>query len=253
MTTSSTKAIFFLGATGGCGLSTLRRSLAAGHMCIALCRTPARLLEKLTPAEQTASNLRIEEGNAHDPAAVARCLVHPSPSTPNNLVDVVVFSIGSAFSLSKWVIEDPDVCRKGMQTLLNTLADCRKKGMVGRPRVVAVSSTGLSDFSRDVPLLCVPLYHVLLKSPHEDKRAMEAALVASEEDWTVARASLLTDGPESTKKPVREGMEDPRARVVESKAIGYTISREDVGKWIFENIIEASNGQWVGKIATITY
>jgi hypothetical protein len=140
-----------------------------------------------------------------------------------------------------------------MQTLLDALADCRKRGMTGRPRIAAVSSTGLSDFARDVPLLFVPLYHVLLKSPHKDKRAMEGALVASDEDWTVVRASLLTDGPESAKMPVRVGMEDPRAKFVESKAIGYTISRQDVGKWIFENVIEATSQEWVGKVATITY
>ncbi|KAK3935176.1 hypothetical protein QBC46DRAFT_398143 [Diplogelasinospora grovesii] len=248
---SAQKTILFLGATGGCGFSTLRRSLAAGHTCIALCRTPSKLSARLNEGEQR--TLRLEQGNAHDVDALMRCLINPID--PQGLVDMVVFSIGGLFNFAKMTIDDPNVCERGISALLEALKKCRAKtGRSGSnsPRVVVLSTTGISDVARDVPLLLFPMYHIMLKDPHKDKRAMERALAASDEAWTVVRPSLLTDGPE-TDKPIRAGMEDPAGGRLESKAIGYTISREDVGKWIFENLVQEADEKWVRKAATITY
>lgn len=251
---STPKTILFLGATGGCGLAALRHSLAAGHTCIALCRTPSKLTAKLPADQQGKANLRTEQGNAHDVDAVARCLAHPT--RPGALVDAVVFSIGGAFQPAKMTIDDPNVCEKGMQALLDALARPRPGAEAGaakkKPRVIAISSTGITNLGRDVPVLFIPMYHIMLKDPHKDKKAMEALLIASDADWTLVRPSLLTDGPESDTK-VRAGVEDSVSRKVESKAVGYTISREDTGKWIYENLIEETDGRWVRKTATITY
>ncbi|KAK3939959.1 oxidoreductase AflX [Diplogelasinospora grovesii] len=262
------KTILFLGATGGCAFSALRRSLAANHTCIALCRTPSKLTSKLTPAEQSSPNLHIEPGNAHDIDALMRALLLPTPNSPP-LVDTIISSIGAAPTLSLTggiALDDPHACGTGMTALLTALRRCRdEKGAVGDPRIVAVSTTGISDSGRrDVPLLMVPLYHVLLREPHKDKKAMERALVASgERRWTVVRASLLTDGPgveDGGRVRVRVGVEDlvvGGKEGVKSLAVGYTIAREDVGRWIFENLIqedgEGGGGRWDGKAVTVTY
>jgi NADPH:quinone reductase-like Zn-dependent oxidoreductase len=246
MASTSPKAILFLGATGNVGLSALRRSLAAGHTCIAICRTPSKLTDKLGSSP---ANLVLVQGNAHDAAVLERGLAHPSK--PNTFVDVVSSSIGGAFLFPAMKIDDPTVCGRGMKILLDTIAELRRKGYTGRPHIVGVSSTGLSTVARDVPVLFVPLYHVVLKKPHEDKRAMEELLFASGEDWTVVRASALTDAVESA-DGIRVGKEDPIAKRVISEAIGYTISREDAGKWIYENIVEKKDDEWVAKVATVT-
>lgn len=250
--TSSPKAIFFLGATGGCAFAALVQSLAAGYKCIALCRDPSRLTAKLSPEQQ--QQVQIRQGNAHDAEVVRSCLVHPSD--PSRLVDHVVSSIGNPMTWEGIIHPDRDVCSKGMVVLLGVIAELRKQGVTGRPRTVAVSSTGLSEIARDVPLAMVPLYRMILAPAHRDKRGMEAALFASGEDWTVVRPSALTGG-EGGKRPVRAGLEDPVARTVESKAVGYTISREDVGRWVFDNIIDGDKrddgGKWVQRVATVTY
>jgi len=246
MASSSPKAILFLGATGGVGFSALRRSLAAGHTCLAVCRTPSKLTDKLGASP---ANLTIIQGSADDQAVLERALAHPSH--PNTFVDAVSSSLGAAFQFSNFTIDDPTLCGRSMKVLLATIAALRNKGFAGRPHVVGVSSTGLSTLGRDVPILFVPLYYVVLKKPHEDKRAMEELLFASGEDWTVVRASALTDGVESA-KGIRVGREDPNAKTVETKAIGYTISREDTGKWIYENIVEKSDSTWVAKVVTVT-
>ncbi|KAL2195350.1 hypothetical protein P885DRAFT_62109 [Corynascus similis CBS 632.67] len=248
---ASSKTILFLGATGGVGLSALRRSLAANHTCIALCRTPSNLTSQLVPQGETPpANLHIVQGDAHDAAVIARCL---SPTTaadrPGGPVDTVVFSIGARPTLRG--MSDPHVCERGITALLAALRERKEQKKV---RLMVVSTTGISDVARDIPLAMVPLYKVGLHTAHIDKRAMERLVIASGDvtDWTIVRGSLYTNGP-ATEGRVRVGIEDPVRGVLETKpAIGYTISREDVGKWVFDECIQGSD-KWVGKAAMITY
>ena len=250
--TSSPKTIFFLGATGGCAFATLTQALAAGHTCIALCRDPSKLSAKLSPEQQ--AQIQLRQGNGHDAEAVRSCLVHPSD--PTRLVDHIVSGIGNPVTWDGVLHPDLDVCRKAMAVLLEAIVSLRQEGMTGRPRITAISSTGISDVARDLPIAMIPLYKVVLAPAHRDKRNMEAALFASDEDWTIVRASALTSG-EGGKRAIRAGLEDPVARKVESTAIGYTISREDVGRWIFDNVVEGEKkedgAKWVKRVATITY
>ncbi|KUI65084.1 hypothetical protein VM1G_01284 [Cytospora mali] len=251
------QTILFLGATGGCGLSTLRRSIAAGHTCIALCRTPSRLTDKLPESQRNAPNLRIEEGNALDQSAVAKCLVQ-STETNNRLVDTVVFTIGGAFQISKLANDDPHVCENAIKTLLAALSDARKDtgGATGLPKIVAISSTGLSAHGRDFPLTLWPLYHFLLKEAHVDKKAMETLLIESGESFVIVRPSLLKDGEDDKnekRRPVRVGVEDPSAGKLESKEVGFVITRDDVGRWIFEEALGVEGEKWTGKVVSVTY
>ncbi|KAI1263734.1 hypothetical protein F5Y18DRAFT_392510 [Xylariaceae sp. FL1019] len=244
MSSSHLGTVAFLGASGGVGLSALKHTLATGRMCIALCRNPAKLAAIL-PANSH-PNLQIVEGNAHDVAAVSKCL----EARPGVLVDHVISTIGGAFVASRLTIDDPEVCRKGMATLLEAITNLRKDGAVGMPHIVAFSTTGLSRFGRDIPLAMVPLYHLLLKVPHEDKVIMEDRLVDSGESFTIVRASLMYSDPE-TQKEVHVGIEDPKSGR-ESDAIGYSITKGDAGKWIAENIIFKLEDKYKNKIAMIT-
>jgi len=251
-TSTSQKTILFLGATGGVCLSALRRAISAKHTCIALVRTPSKLLG-LLPAPHAPPNLHIIQGNAHDIPSLVRALT--SPSNRSRLVDTIISSIGGAFSFSSFSIDDPHVCETGINALVAALKQARENGVAGSPKIVVVSTTGVSEAGvRDVPLLMAPLYHVLLKDPHKDKAALERGVIASGERWTIVRPSLLTDGGENP-GGVRVGVEDPVGRTVESKAVGYTVSREDVGKWIFENLVEEGEkgGRWDGKAVTVSY
>lgn len=108
----------------------------------------------------------------------------------------------------------------------------------------------MSPFGRDIPIAMIPLYHVLLKVPHEDKKAMEDRLVESGEAYTIIRASMLVNG--ETRKVIRVGIEDPKTGR-ESEAIGYTISREDTGKWIANNLVLRLDRRYINKIAMVTY
>ncbi|KAK4150691.1 oxidoreductase AflX [Chaetomidium leptoderma] len=255
---SSPKTILFLGATGGVGLSTLRRSLAANHTCVALCRTPSKLSAEF-PNNNPPANLHLVQGDALDADVLARCLlVGPAPSSDRRLVDTIIFSIGGRPTLRG--MSDPHVCENGMAALLRALREVMttKSATTTKPkpppRLVAVSTTGITDQARDIPLPMVPLYKGLLHTPHKDKKAMERLVMDAGVEtvaWTLIRGSLYTNGP-ATEGLVREGMEDPVTGVVTSTAVGYTISREDVGKWVFENCVEGGT-KWVGKAAVLSY
>ncbi|KAL2255202.1 hypothetical protein VTK26DRAFT_3879 [Humicola hyalothermophila] len=225
------KTVLFLGATGGCALSTLRRSLAAGHTCIALCRTPSKLTSLLAPETTTTTtattatatpgspasfpNLHIIQGDAHDESALVRCL------TAQPTVDTVVFSIGAYPTLKG--MSDPHVCEEGMRVLLSALRRCREEEAAAaaaagpaapRPRIVAVSTTGISSHARDIPLAMVLPYRFVLATAHRDKKAMEDLLIRSREGedehggWTLIRGSLYTNGPAEGRE-IRVGVEDP--------------------------------------------
>ncbi|KAL8344099.1 hypothetical protein RB601_004564 [Gaeumannomyces tritici] len=224
------KTILFLGATGGCGFSVLCRFLDAGHTCDG---HPQALL-RWSPSL--------------DPAA-------------SSLVDAVVFALGGVFSLSRMGNDDPDICRAGMEALLSGLSTARPqrldgpRGDAAAPRTHVISTTGISEQGRHVPLAMLPMYSYMLKEPHRDKKAMEDTLVTSGEAWTIVRPSLLTDESASRVRKIRVGVEDHVGKVLLSKdGVGYTISREEVGRCMFENLMEeAGSDTWLWKIATITH
>ncbi|KAF4948338.1 hypothetical protein FSARC_13764 [Fusarium sarcochroum] len=238
----SPKTVAFFGASTGIGLSALKHTLAAGHYCVALCRVPA----KLETLKETHPNLRIIEGNAHDFEVVTSCL----KKSDGMIVDEVVSSIGAKPVPYKMTIDDPQVCQIGMATLLDALTQLRSKGATGRPLIIALSTTGTSHFGRDYPLILTPLYAVGLKVPRDDKMVMEEKLAKSGEDFCIVRASLLVNG--GSKAPIRAGIEDPKIGR-EHEEIGYTISREDAGKWIADNLLLARVPKYINKITSITW
>ena len=63
--------------------------------------------------------------------------------------------------------------------------------------------------------------------------------------WVMVRPTLLTNGAALGERKVRAGREG-------APAVGYTISRDDVGKWIFENFVKEGK-VWVGQKVSLTY
>lgn len=240
---SSTRTIAFFGASTGVGLAALKKSLAQGHTCIVLLRTPSKLDAHFPPQTRPA-NLIIREGNAHDDAAVTSCLT-VSNSQPPKLVDVVFTSIGAppTITMGGFTIADPDVCKKGMSCLLTSLTTLRSQGFTGSPRIIAISTMGHSRHGRDIALPMIPIYKLFVSVPAADKQVMEDRLGASgERNWVVVRPSHLVDG-EQEEKEVRVGIEDIE-KGVEKLEIGYTISREDVGRWCFEKLVQPKEVNW---------
>ncbi|CAG7937064.1 unnamed protein product [Penicillium olsonii] len=237
------KTIAFLGASTGVGQAALAHTLAAGHQCIALCRDPSKLQKAF--ASYPTPNLKIVEGNAHDVAAVAQCL-----QVEDRLVDMIVTTIGAKPIPLKMTVDDPDVCKKGATTLLEALSQLRNIGVTGSPHIIACSTAGFSRFGRDIPLAMIPVYALFVRTPGADKVVMEDRLVASGEKFTIVRPSHLTDG--ASDKTIRVGIEDPTNGPV-SDVVGYSISREDAGKWLADNLVLHTDSRYLNKNVLITY
>ncbi|OBT82671.1 hypothetical protein VE02_08826 [Pseudogymnoascus sp. 03VT05] len=240
-----------LGSTGGCALAFLVRALNAGYDCSALVRTPSKLMALLDSKGVSSTtitrHLTVHTGNSKDAATIAPALL-----IRNRPVDLILSAVGGAPKFSRFgvpSIDDPAVCATSMDALLSAV---RTLGAPTKPIVVGISSTGISDFGRDIPLAMVPLYHWLLAVPHEDKKAMEVAMSNDVQSASSAfggfigvRPSLLTGGAAKGVAAVKVGVES--AKGFESLARGYTISREDVGNWIFEEVLKGGNGGKGGK------
>lgn len=251
---SKTVAIF--GATGGTGLAVLKLCLAAGNAVNVLARSPS----KLSHLSSQYPNLHVIQGDIRDLLAVKSTLI-----LNNRIVDIVISSIGMAFkgALSlAW--NDQSICEDATNTILHALseleAEANPPSLAGGPEMVLLSTTGISEKSRDIPIAMVPLYRWMLHVPHEDKKNMEKLMHHGEgraRNWVLVRPSFLVDGESKGMEKIRVSTETPSASAKdqekESVAIGYTISREDVGLWIFEECVNANGSKWKGKMVTLTY
>lgn len=233
------QTIAFLGATGGCAGACLVAALNDGYTCRALVRTPSKLTAMLDAkgvSKSSLANLEIIEGNAKDATSVKALL-----QTSTGIVDTIVFGVGAAPKLRLHImpvtLDDPNLCRTAMATFLSALNELKA---VTKPRLLVVSTTGITRGPRDVPFLYIPLYHWLLHVPHIDKRVMEQ-LVWEQKDrppgervigeFAIIRPTLLMDGNGVGVGSIRSGLES-------SPALGWTIDRKDVGNWLFEKGIK---------------
>ena len=145
-----------------------------------------------------------------------------------------------------------------------------------RPKLVFISSTGLSRTSHDaLPILLKPLYAYALRAPHADKLGMERAAAYAAgwkwedeepkaeiigENWKeglgeggwlkdvcVVRPALLTDG--ACKADTRQ--KSYRAEETELSG-GYTISRRDVAHFVVEKCLKEWDA-WKGKCVRLAY
>jgi NAD(P)H-binding len=235
----------------------------------------ALLANRAVSKETIDKNLVIIEGNAKDVDAVQKTLL----SEPGRVVDQIVFGIGlspqpqiSQKSIRnhcvpggvpkfapnplKPTLDDPTVCQTAIAAVISSLKrinDGAGDDSVQKPVIIAISSTGVSS-NRDIPVLMSLLYKGL-EIPHADKRKMEslieeAAAKQSIGEFVIVRPSLLTNGKALGESKVKVGWEKEDGT---GAAIGFTISRADVGTFIFEKIIRSNADEFKGKKVSVTY
>ncbi|EOD50480.1 hypothetical protein UCRNP2_2752 [Neofusicoccum parvum UCRNP2] len=268
--------IAFIGATGGATIPALASALLANHHCTALARNPSKLRDLLidgrkVPAALVDSHLTIVGGSASSAAAMRALLAAPHAG-PKALVSFIVSGIGSLPKmqlnpLKPVTLQDPHVCETAVNTATEALRGLLAEGYRapgaadGRPAMVVISTTGVSRIARDVPVACMPGYHWLLAVPHVDKRAMEDRVVAATKGadatlrgFVAVRPSLLIDGEGKGLASVKVGWEgaEKGADGAPGPAIGYAITREDVGAWIWEEAV-LKNDKWANKCVSLTY
>ncbi|VEU24226.1 DEKNAAC105326 [Brettanomyces naardenensis] len=246
-------SIAFFGATGGCANASLALSLKAKLTCRALARNPEKLtsllIEQGISQSVIDSNLTIIKGGIDDKKSIISTL----KVDDNEIASKIVSGIGGKptlqFCLSEPVtLTDPTICQRFTGILLEVLAEL-EKSIKTKPSIIVVSSTGISDGPQDVPFGYRILYGYFLHAPHVDKKVMEKQLKGEEaaklfSEVILVRPTLLTGSHllSSGKGSVKVGTE-------EKPVLGYTVTRADVGEWIFKEFIE---GKREGGVYTLT-
>ncbi len=82
---------------------------------------------------------------------------------------------------------------------------------------------------------------------------MEAAIVKEAQstesaigNFVIVRPTLLTNGKAEGGNKLRVGTDM-------KPAVGYTIGRDGVGLWMFENLVHGDNSEFLGEAPSITY
>jgi uncharacterized protein YbjT (DUF2867 family) len=178
-----------LGATGRTGRLVVEHALAAGHTVTALVRSP----EKLSTGN---SNLRLVTGQATDTQAVSRAMEG---------ADAVISTLGGKGS----VIAD------------STRAIVEAAPKTGVSRVVVLSTFAAQRDRLDAGTRL--LTGIGMGAMLKDKSAGEQMLRGSDLEWTIAYASILSDGPATGAVEVPEGAK---------RRMSEKISRADVAAWM---------------------
>lgn len=211
--------------------------------------------------ELISKHLTIVQGNSKDSVKVTEAL-----KVNNVVADMILSGVGGVPVFKpnplRPTLDDPTICQDTVSTILKSLRDLHSdpdsvssQDKKKKPTLVVISSTGISDYGRDVPLAMIPLYHWLLPIPHKDKKMMEKLLVeeikggddddgdasSAIENFVAVRPSFLTNGRALGFGAIRAGID--RQGKLDNSAIGYTISRADVGGWIFEGLVEDKAGK----------
>jgi hypothetical protein len=212
--------------------------------------------------------LTIHEGDAKSASDLAYALINPLDET--FLVDIIYYSLGIypvwQFSLVQpFVLPDPTFCETTMARLFSSIDQLQTQGIKSsvsgqKPLLIATSSTASRNITRSVPFLMVPFYAWLLSSPHNDKLNMEKIIYADNgvhvRDFVIIRPAIMTNGVERGVQNVRIGwewgIESPTEREqAPGPAKGWTISRRDVGGWVYQKAIK--EGGWEGRCVSICY
>ena len=214
-----------------------------------MARTPSKLtdllLNKGISQDVISSNLRITQGDAKKLEDVKAALFFDAEP-----VSLIITGIGMVFTGLSDMISGKGVDKTICETTARTLVQAIET-LTTKPFLAAISSTGITSGTRDVPIAMSAMYHMLLKVPHVDKKAMEEVILDAAKrgqisGYALVRPSFLTDGKEQGMQKIRVGSPD-------QPAVGYVISRDDVGLWLYSELINQDPRKWDGQKPSITY
>ena len=128
------------------------------------------LQQRQVPEPTTANSLVVITGSVTEIGAVKDTLVYES-----HPVYFIISGIGGRPSFENPLqscLDNPTICQDATRAIL-TAATQEPPVSDNKPVLIVISTTGISQHGRDVPLVMLPLYHWALKVPHGDKAGME--------------------------------------------------------------------------------
>ncbi|CAG7847257.1 SubName: Full=Uncharacterized protein {ECO:0000313/EMBL:CCA69402.1} [Serendipita indica DSM 11827] len=261
--------LFALGASKNIGYFTTRHYLAAGHTVIFLLRSTTVFDDDETMKPYIQSNKAIlVKGDGLVKSDVTNAWNKANEGGP---VDLILSTIGAPIKFQfprGFVITPPDLTTRCMFNLLQVVAESRPSPF---PRMIAISSTGITKASHDaLPVTMRLMYNVLLPAPHADKlgleRLLQYAMGRRWEENAEPEDSILPKGWEDSLPPagfmpdivvvrpafLTDGEAKHEYKVSPDEYASYVISRKDVAHFIGERLLTEWS-TWSGKIVNLGY
>jgi hypothetical protein len=211
------------------------------------------MLKENKLGESYLKNLTITQGSSKDEATMTKAL-----QLNGQVVDLIMSGIGAVpkFKGLKPTIEDPTICADTMTTLFKSLTAIRESNpsRYKKPLLVGISTTGISEYGRDLPRVMVPVYNILASVPHEDKKLMEKMIKTEGgkegsllSGWIIVRPSFMSLGTKEIGwQKLKVGVEE-NGKPMPKSSWGWTISRVDVGQWIYGALVQDKEGVMRGR------
>ncbi|KAM5343767.1 hypothetical protein ACJ41O_012304 [Fusarium nematophilum] len=221
------------------------------------------LLNEGVSEEILQNRLVIVKGSSRDRPAVVDLLRNDPEIIFSGITSTPKFSFNPFRPIA---MNDATITGDSASAVVDALRELKSTGSLSNSPVFApISSTGHSS-RRDQPLLLIPLYWWLLPIPQADTAVLEKVVreAAKERDsplggYVMLRPPLLTHGQMKGIKSLRVGWiwEDDVFNTKDEKEsgieVGYTISRLDLAKWMFEELVQGDVQRWKGKCVNLTY
>ena len=197
--------ITLLGATGTVGRHVVSQALGRGHAVTALVRSAPKLLGEHGPSREL---LRIVEGDALDPAAVARAV---------SGADAVIVALGAG--------------RKGRVRAEGTQNAIAAMQAYGVRRLLVQSTLGAGDSWEALTWFWKwVMFKGLLRPAFADHAEQERLTRESGLDWTIVRPGAFTDGPPTGR--YRHGF------APDAEALRLKVSRADVAAFLLDQVTD---------------
>jgi putative NADH-flavin reductase len=210
-TTSTSRRLFVLGATGKTGREVLRQAKERGHSVTAFVRSPEKL-------GALGDGIEVVKGDPRSAAELGAALAGH---------DAVVSVLGPA-----------DL---GPSTILGDAARSTVQAMQasGVRRLLVESAAMLFEHAGVIAAI---LRTTLLRHVAKDSVAMEAAVAPTDLEWTIVRPPRLTEGPLTNRYIVADG-KIPREGA-------FVTSRADVAHFLLEEVERGAHLRRIVGMAT---
>jgi hypothetical protein len=236
-------------------------------------RTPDKLRNLLKADYQLSETaletyLTIHQGNAKVILDVCKALINPVDN--KLLVDTIWSSIG-AYPKFQWSISmpfplsEPTICEDGMATMFTAIDQLANRGIKTtrsneKPLLIIVSATASENLWESLPLVYIPFYWWLLRSPQYDKMKMEKLVKGDggvhTRGFVIIRPAIMTDGAERGLDKIRAGWrwgvaDGAKTEQEPGYTTGWTVGKRDLGEWVFRKVIV--EGGWEGRCVSLCY
>lgn len=167
--------VTIFGATGATGRLVVEQALAEGHTVTAFARDREAVTTKHV-------RLSIIQGNVFQPADVQQAVKGQ---------DAIICTIGGHDALRR----SKQTSQQGLCTIgTKHILDAMEQANVAR--FICLSSWGVGDSKERIPFLFARIiFPLMMKKEFQDKEEQEHLTTQSKLDWTIVRASVLTNKP----------------------------------------------------------